>query len=155
MFQAVEIEGEAYWDGGFSANPPIAPLLGGVGRAEILLVLVNALERAPPRSRDAIMSRMSDITANASLLRDLEGVKRLQTIALVDPPEAASAKLNNDPGVVAGLQQRGRAAAAAWLAGQGGDPERPGWWRGIAGTLGPETAAQWLEQFKARLARLR
>jgi NTE family protein len=136
LFPTVMIDGRAYWDGGFSANPPIAPLLEGIGNGEILLVLVNPLERStPPRSRDAIMGRMSDITANAALLRDIATVKRLQTIALADGPEAASAKLNNDPSFVAELRQRGHDAAAAWLASQAAAP-RPGWWYGVADALG-------------------
>ncbi len=157
LFPTVMIDGRAYWDGGFSANPPIAPLLDGIGDAEVLLVLVSPLERAEtPRSRAAIMGRISDITANAALLRDIETVARLQTIALADGPEEASAKLNNDPGFVANLRQRGAAAAAEWLAGRAppaaAEAEvQAGWWRDLAGTLGP----QWLEQFKARLARLR
>jgi NTE family protein len=170
LFPTVMIDGRAYWDGGFSANPPIAPLLEGIGDAAVLLVLVNPLERPldhaqPPRSRDAIMGRISDITANAALLRDIATVERLETIALADGPEAASAKLNNDPSVVADLRQRGHDAAASWLAGQAASAAasavqpaaaRPRWWRGLAGgfagALGPGMPAQWL---KTRLARLR
>lgn len=173
LFPTVVIDGRAYWDGGFSANPPIAPLLAGIGTAEVLLVLVSPLERpleggAPPRSRAAIMGRVSDITANAALLRDIATVERLQTIVLADPPEAASAKLNNDPSFVAELRERGRAAAAQWIAARGaarreqdgrrapaGEETRPGWWRGLAGGLAPGAAAEWLEQLKGRLARRR
>jgi NTE family protein len=170
LFPTVMIDGRAYWDGGFSANPPIAPLLPGVGDATVLLVLVSPLERAlaggaPPRSRDAISGRISDITANAALLRDIATVERLETIELADGPEAATAKLNNDPSFVADLRQRGQAAAGAWLAGQEAAAEaarieadaraaaqRRHWWRGVAGAFGPAVPAQWL---KARLARLR
>jgi NTE family protein len=175
LFPTVVIDGRAYWDGGFSANPPIAPLLEGIGGAEVVLVLVSPLERPlergePPRSRAAIMGRMSDMTANAALSRDIAAVKRLQTIALADGPEAVSAKLNNDPSFVADLQRRGRAAAAQWIVerkaseqGRGARAAAPqaarSWWRGLAGSLvrtgGPAAAAEWLEQLKARLARVR
>jgi NTE family protein len=170
LFPTVMIDGRAYWDGGFSANPPIAPLLDARSDAAVLLVLVSPLERSldgagPPRSHDAISGRISDITANAALLRDIAMVERLETIALADGPEAASAKLNNDPSFVADLRRRGQAAAASWLAGQAhaaglqrasaqaAAARRRRWWRSIAGALGPALPpAQWL---KARLARLR
>jgi hypothetical protein len=153
-------------------------LLDDRGEATVLLVLVTPLERAlaggePPRSPAAISGRISDITANAALLRDIAMVERLETIALADGPEAATAKLNNDPSFVADLRQRGQVAAAQWLAGQAevaeaarveaerrAAPARRHWWRGIAGALGPAVPAQgingWFRgRLKARLARLR
>jgi NTE family protein len=158
LFPPVVIDGRGYCDGGFSANPPIAPLLED-GEAEILLVLVDALERNPPPR--AVAGRMSEVTANAALLRDLEQVSRLQTIAL-DPPAAAHAKLDNDPSFVAALRQRGRAAAEQWIAERAAAAPQAelagaagGWWRGIAGALAPDAASQWLEGLKARFARLR
>lgn len=119
LFPAVEIDGRSYWDGGFSANPPVEPLLPGIGRGEVLLVLVNNLPRkngkAPQSSRE-IAGRLTQIAANAVLLKDLERVPRLRTIALDDHAGLPiHASLNNNPAFAAELKDQGREAAERFL----------------------------------------
>ncbi len=81
LFQAVEIEGEAYWDGGYAANPALYPLYKPELPDDILIVSINPLLREDlPRSAPEIINRINEISFNAALLRDLRAiafVKRL------------------------------------------------------------------------------
>ena len=56
LFQAVEIDGEAYWDGGYMGNPALFPFFEGGGEGDILLVQVNPIQ---PRRRAAHRRRRS------------------------------------------------------------------------------------------------
>jgi NTE family protein len=52
MFQAIEIDGEAYWDGGFAGNPTITPLIRECASSDTILIQVNPVERpGTPRAR--------------------------------------------------------------------------------------------------------
>lgn len=118
LFQAVEIEGRSYWDGGYTVNPPIAPLRQFLGRARLLLVLVNpSRRRGIPRNARDIAARLGQIRANASVWRDLEDGRAIETIELSEDSPGALAKYNNDWRFIQSLRDRGRAAAEAWLAG--------------------------------------
>jgi NTE family protein len=45
MFQAVEIDGEAYWDGGYSGNPTMTPLVHECVSDDTIIVAINPVER--------------------------------------------------------------------------------------------------------------
>lgn len=81
LFRAVEIEGEAYWDGGYAANPALFPLYDPVLPDDIVIVSINPIRREElPRSAPEILNRINEISFNSSLLRDLRAisfVKRL------------------------------------------------------------------------------
>lgn len=138
VFQAVEIDGEIYWDGGYSANPPLTPLLNDPGGAkDVILVHVNPLHRAAtPTTADQIVDRLNEITFNTPLLAELrvlardqarrrsgvwlrrgKGPVRLHAIqadaALSDL--SPSSKHNTDWAFLQELRDRGRAAAELWL----------------------------------------
>ena len=119
LFQAVEIDGRSYWDGGFTANPPIAPLGSYAGTARTLLILVNPTRRAGvPRTARDIASRLNQIAGNASLLRDLAA---LGPCDVIEPPEASrdyavASKYNNDWAFIQHLHALGRREAERLLA---------------------------------------
>jgi NTE family protein len=70
LFQAIEIDGEAYWDGGYSGNPTITPLVRECTSKDTLLVAVNPVERqGTPRSARDILDRLNEVSFNATLLR--------------------------------------------------------------------------------------
>jgi NTE family protein len=75
IFQAVEIDGVPYWDGGYMGNPALYPLFYGIATDDILLVQINPIERkeTPKTARD-IQDRMTEITFNSGLLRELRAV---------------------------------------------------------------------------------
>ncbi len=62
MFQAVEIDGEAYWDGGYSGNPTITPLVRECESTDTILVQINPIERNnTPRSATEILNRLNEV----------------------------------------------------------------------------------------------
>lgn len=79
VFRAVEIDGVPYWDGGYSGNPAILPLVHSDAAADVLVVQINPVERpATPTSARDILHRINEITFNSSLSAELN------TIALID-----------------------------------------------------------------------
>ena len=75
VFQAVEIDGVPYWDGGYLGNPPLYPLHRGAQTRDILLVQINPVERREtPRTESEIRDRLNEITFNANLMRELRAI---------------------------------------------------------------------------------
>jgi NTE family protein len=75
IFQAVEIDGEAYWDGGYMGNPPIYPVIYGSTSSDILIVHINPLERPDiPKDASSIMDRVNEISFNSSLMREMRAI---------------------------------------------------------------------------------
>jgi NTE family protein len=75
MFHAVEIDGEAYWDGGYMGNPAIFPLIYNCESADVVIVHINPLLRQEvPRSADDILNRINEISFNSSLMREMRAV---------------------------------------------------------------------------------
>lgn len=79
IHHAVEIEGRAYWDGGFSANPDLITLANESPIGDTLLVQLNPLQRLvlPKTARD-IAGQVNTITFNQPLLRDVEVILAAQ-----------------------------------------------------------------------------
>lgn len=136
MFQAVEIDGIPYWDGGFMGNPVLFPFFRGTSTDDILLVQINPICRnETPRTARDIQNRVNEITFNASLLRELRAIEfvsrklkegvlsskdysdiRMHRIALVDTdaPLSASSKVNAEWSFLTYLRDLGREAALEW-----------------------------------------
>jgi NTE family protein len=67
LMHAIEIDGEYYWDGGFMGNPAIYPLVWECETRDVILVHTTPLERrGVPKTSQAIMNRMQEISFNAS-----------------------------------------------------------------------------------------
>ncbi|MDH5832570.1 patatin-like phospholipase family protein [Luteimonas kalidii] len=148
LFQAVEIDGEPYWDGGYSGNPSLHPLLDAGGDCDIVVVRINPSNRdGVPRRSLEIMDRISEITFNASLIGELRMIDHLNRLqrriagegnvaaqcrvhVVADDVDLAtlpaSSRLHVDPAFVARLRALGQAAVAAFLQGQGDAIGRPG-----------------------------
>ncbi|GAB4067403.1 hypothetical protein GCM10028812_20400 [Ancylobacter sonchi] len=76
MFQAVEIDGVPYWDGGYMGNPAMFPFYDAVKTDDILLVQINPIiRRETPKTARDIQNRMNEITFNASLLAQLRAAE--------------------------------------------------------------------------------
>jgi len=149
VHHAVEIDGEAYWDGGFTANPPLRPLVEESDAPDILLVQLTPNERdGVPHSSGEITRRVAEINFAHALQHELDALAAMS--ALCDDarrPEAGlCGKLNRlrlhriaAEDSVAGLQdaspmktdrpfirrlrEAGQQAAAEWLAGGAGQPD--------------------------------
>jgi NTE family protein len=82
MFQAVEIDGEPYWDGGYAGNPSMAPLVRECTASDTILVQINPIERpGTPRTAREIQNRLNEISFNATLLKELKAGALLRQVA--------------------------------------------------------------------------
>ncbi len=76
LFQAVEIDGAPYWDGGFTGNPALFPLFGVEATRDIVVVQIHPLGReGAPRTASDIIARVNEINFNASLLSELRAIE--------------------------------------------------------------------------------
>jgi NTE family protein len=145
LFAAVEIDDEDYWDGGFSANPALEPLIfEDHGATDVLIVQITPFSNdTVDGSLPSVMSRMSDIGFNACLLRDLKALTEIQAVARAVPtppapldrlaatnlhlmeaaPElthrGAASKIDTRWSQIEELRALGHATADAWLAEHG------------------------------------
>ncbi|MDX6748524.1 patatin-like phospholipase family protein [Geminicoccaceae bacterium 1502E] len=137
LFQAVEIDGEAYWDGGYMGNPAIFPLIYGCESRDVVIVHINPLERpGVPRTAEEIMNRLNEISFNSSLMREMRAIafvtrlidegeiqgsrmKRMLIHGILSDAVTknlpAMSKMNADWGFLTHLRELGREHAAAWL----------------------------------------
>ena len=91
MFQAIEIDGEAYWDGGYSGNPTITPLVRECSSHDTIIVPINPIERkGTPRSASEILNRLNEVAFNAVLLKELRMIAMLRRVA--DPGDEEGRK---------------------------------------------------------------
>jgi NTE family protein len=74
-FQAVEIDGEHYWDGGYLGNPAIFPLIYRKGSHDVIIVQVTAITRDElPASAADVLHRINEISFNSSLMREMRAI---------------------------------------------------------------------------------
>ena len=142
MFQAVEIDGEPYWDGGYSGNPTLTPLVRECDASDTIIVPINPIERpGTPRTARDILNRLNEISFNSPAIKELRMIALLQQAADPGSGEGAiwasmrihrvrndvmvelgySSKLNAEWDFLAMLRDRGRAAAEEFLAEHGHD----------------------------------
>lgn len=142
LFQAIEIDGEPYWDGGYAGNPTLTPLVRESDAHDTILVQINPRERPePPRTANEILNRLNEISFNSPLMKELrmiallrqvsdpghgEGARwagmrthRIMSDALAD--FGASSKLNAEWEFVSLLKEEGRRSADAFVATHGHD----------------------------------
>ncbi len=76
LYKAVEIDGVPYWDGGYTANPVLTPLIRDCQSHDLLIVQINPQQRlGTPHSSQQILDRLNEITFNASLVRDIDLIR--------------------------------------------------------------------------------
>jgi NTE family protein len=136
LFQAIEIDGEAYWDGGYSGNPSIMPLVLECTSRDTIMVPINPIERpGTPRSAREILDRINEVAFNAVTLKELKMIALLRQVADPGKSEGAlwaemrvhtvrnpiminlgySSKLNAEWGFLEMLRDEGRRAADEFL----------------------------------------
>ncbi len=137
IYQAVEIDGVPYWDGGYMGNPPLWPLFDHSRADDVIIVQINPFRRpgVPKAARD-IDDRLKEVVFNASLMRELRtvdfvtrliddgrlkgtGYRRVLIHMIGDEatlaPLGASSKLNADRAFLQMLFHAGSRAAENWL----------------------------------------
>nr|WP_315484573.1 patatin-like phospholipase family protein [uncultured Undibacterium sp.] len=137
VFQAVEIEGEHYWDGGYSGNPAIHPLIYECQSRDIMLVQINPIRRdSLPKTSADILDRLNEMTFNSALIaemRAIDFVKRLLAENKLDATRykdvlmhridggeqleayPASSKSQTDAKLIYQLRDLGQSCAKQWL----------------------------------------
>ncbi len=81
LFQAVTIDGEDYWDGGYMGNPPIFPLIDGTDCSDILIVQINPIEiDKTPKTALEIQDRINELSFNSSLMLEMRRVNFVQKL---------------------------------------------------------------------------
>jgi len=138
VYQAVELDGEAYWDGGYMGNPALYPLIYNCESRDILIVQINPIERAEtPTTTPEILDRLNEITFNSTLMREMRAIhfvgkllaehqldperyKRMLIHRINVPEEmkklTISSKYNAEWEFLRHLHDLGRAQAGRWLA---------------------------------------
>jgi NTE family protein len=137
IFQAVEIDGVPYWDGGYMGNPAIWPLIYNSDCDDVLLVQINPIVRpGTPKHSIDIINRLNEITFNSSLVAEMRAINFVKKLIedgkldshdyhdmrmhLVHPPEGmhdmnASTKTNTDWHFFQALCTAGRIEMEHWL----------------------------------------
>ena len=139
LFQAVQIDGEYYWDGGYMGNPPIFPLISNTSLHDIVLIKINSINisSVPTTARD-IADRVNEISFNSSLINEMKlihyrnellrnGILKsdekqnreiyVHTISGYDALSqlSYSSKMNTSWPFLLDLKERGRQTAARWI----------------------------------------
>ena len=138
MFHAVEIDGEAYWDGGYMGNPALFPLIYNCASTDIVIVHINPLYRKElPYAAGDILNRINEISFNSSLMREMRAVsfvtglvkqnrivdqdiRRMLIHSIADDEFmgalSPTSKYNADWDFLIFLRDQGRKCAGDWLA---------------------------------------
>lgn len=141
LHRAVEIDGEAYWDGGLTANPPLFPLVHKCTARDIMVVLLHPHPHSKtPKSADDIWHRLTEMGFSSTFFTELQGLmlaqrearsgwfsfgrleRRLRQLNMhvIESQELMSqlsrhSKLNTQPAFINALHEEGRLRAEAWL----------------------------------------
>lgn len=136
LFQAVTIDGDAYWDGGYAGNPTMTPLIRDCDSQDTILVQINPIERpGAPSSAREITNRLNEVSFNAVLMKELRMMALLKRVADPSDDEGArwarmrihritsdmmldlgySSKLNAEWRFLVMLRDEGRRAASLFL----------------------------------------
>jgi NTE family protein len=138
LFQAVEIDGKFYWDGGYMGNPAIYPLIYDCDSRDVVIVHLNPIVRPGcPKTASAILNRINEVSFNSSLMREMRAIAFVSSLieqGKLSPDEfklmlihsircdeemvhhSVSSKLNADWTFLTHLRDQGRAHAELWLA---------------------------------------
>ncbi len=138
LFQAVEIDGQHYWDGGYVGNPAIFPLIYHCDTRDVVIVHINPIVRkGVPKTTTEILNRINEVSFNSSLIRELRAISFVTTLiqdGKVDRAEmkemlihairsdqtmtalGVSSKFNADWNFLCHLRDQGRKETEHWLA---------------------------------------
>ncbi|MBL8471698.1 MAG: patatin-like phospholipase family protein [Rhodocyclaceae bacterium] len=138
LFQAVQIDGEYFWDGGYMGNPAIYPLIYDCTSRDVVIVHINPIvRRGCPTGAAEILDRVNELSFNSTLMREMRAIafvgslldqgkvhngelKRMfihsvrSDTAMTDLGVAS--KFNTDWQFLSSLCEAGRAQGRDWLA---------------------------------------
>lgn len=137
LYKAVEIDGEFYWDGGYMGNPTIYPLIHDCKSHDVVIVQINPMNcrDVPTKARD-ILNRITEISFNSSLVREMRGVATITSLIdsgklssdvyarvnfhMIEAPDelpafGVSSKFNTDIRFLEHIKEMGWVTADKWL----------------------------------------
>ncbi len=137
---AIEIKGQAYWDGGYMGNPSLWPLFYNAKARDILIIHVNPVTRDDiPTEIADIDNRLNEITFNSALLKELRAIDFVKRLINEDMLKdeykdqykdillhavraeatmqhlSAASKFNTDWAFLTQLRDKGRVEGKKWL----------------------------------------
>jgi NTE family protein len=137
LFQAITIDGQYYWDGGYMGNPAIFPLIYHCNTRDVVIVHINPLVRpGVPITAADILNRISEISFNSSLMREMRTIAFVTDLIQQDKVDrkemkemlihsiksdtamcalSVSSKYNADWSFLCKLRDNGRREAETWL----------------------------------------
>ena len=140
VFQAVMIDGEPYWDGGFTGNPSLFPLFYETESRDIVIIHLNPIEREDlPDTAPEIANRLNEISFNSSLLQEIRAIAFVKDLLEYDMLKdeyrkdfkdillhsiradqalkdlSVASKFSVDWGFLTGLRDTGRKVMKEWL----------------------------------------
>lgn len=141
LHHSIKIDGEAYWDGGLTANPPLLPLLNHCLADGLIMVLLHPTPSTEtPSSTDEISRRLTEISFTSAFFAELQGLalakreaergwiplgrmqRKLRSLHmhLIDSREYMSrlstlSKANTHSSFIAALHDEGKNRAEQWL----------------------------------------
>jgi len=142
IYKTIEIDGVPYWDGGYSGNPSLGPLVRECSANDTVLVQINPVKRPGiPKSSHEISSRLNEISFNSSLVKELRMMSVIRKDMPPHPCEASrwgtmrmhlivsdvmleldhTSKMNAEWDFMTMLRDKGREAAGVFLEKHRGD----------------------------------
>lgn len=141
LYQAVEIDGVSYWDGGFAGNPVVYPLVFDCAAPDLMLLLLHPhSQKGTPMSAQAIADRVAELGFQTTFMREMHALAEMQRrlqhrpwlvgrterrvrrmrLHMLGPDERLSnlhrnSKLDTRRSFLLALQQRGVAQMERWL----------------------------------------
>lgn len=141
LHHAIEINGDAYWDGGLTSNPPLFPLISKCAARDMMVVLLNPEPTLKvPKTAGEIRHRLAEMGFSSSFFTELQALtlaqrearrgwlafgrveRRLRQLNLhvIESRQLMSqldrhSKMNAKPAFLLGLHEEGRARASQWL----------------------------------------
>jgi NTE family protein len=116
VFPAVQIDGRAYWDGGYSGNPPLAPLLSPMPKRLVLIRAQPTRRTGVPGTQAEILNRLNEIACHNVLRYELEALPAALDVACYSADDVLgalpiSSKMNADQQFIGTLFAAGMTAA--------------------------------------------
>jgi NTE family protein len=143
LFRSVQIDGDAYWDGGYSANPAMWPLIRTGAAHDIVLVqLAPEHEAQVPQNVKAIGERAAQIMFNASLVTQMQAISAMaSTVVGTDAPLARTRFHRIGPPVTNAVGNANPAGDRSWT------------WLAQLRDEGQQAAQSFMEKHKKQLGK--
>ncbi len=81
LFQAVDLDGERYWDGGYCGNPTLWPMIRSELADDLIVVQLAPEIAEVPTDGHSIRRRVGEIIFNSSLVAEMQAITAMRALA--------------------------------------------------------------------------